>query len=345
MLKRINLTKEKLLKLALLLLVAFLVGYLPTGYYCRFPGRIISLNDRVIYNNKTVENSFHMTTVTSVRASLPILIFGHIAPNVEVVPKSRVIPEGWTSKEYELYSSYLMKNSHNDAKLAIASLLNLEYEEINSSAYILRTIEGSPAYNILSSGDIIVQINDDSINSTNEAREVIKALNPFQEVSMVIKRDEEILTKNLVLASTNDGTAYLGVTIIELDKVVNIKEHLIEIVTGNITGPSAGSMLTMEILNKMGYISIPDGIKVAGTGTINYKGEIGAIGGINQKIVAAHRSGVDIYFMPKVNLKDIYVDYDKYENLTVVPVNYLYEIIDYFQSEAGAYVNKIECEI
>ncbi len=333
---KIRVDKKSIVKFIIVLVVAFLIGYLPTGYYCMFPGNIISLEDRVVLEEVESLNSFHMTTVTTVRASLPVLIFGHLAPNVRVVPEQNVIPPGWTQKEHQRYAAFLMSNSHNDAKLAVAHLLELEYEEINSSAYVLRTVQNSPAEEVLKSGDTILQINKNIINSTNEAREVIRSFEPFEEVELKLKRDDEVIEKMITLGLTDDGRAFLGVTLIEVDKVVNIIDYPLEIKTGNITGPSAGSMITMELLNKMGYIEIPEDLKVAGTGTINYNGEIGSIGGINQKIVAAYRSNVDVYFMPEVNLKDIVIDLSKYENMEIVPVNFLYEIVDYFKELSGS---------
>ena len=40
---------------------------------------------------------------------------------------------------------------------------------------------------------------------------------------------------------------------------------------------------------------------IAGTGTINQSGEVGPIGGISQKIVAADKAGMDIFFAPNEN--------------------------------------------
>ena len=42
------------------------------------------------------------------------------------------------------------------------------------------------------------------------------------------------------------------------------------------------------------------GRKIAGTGTINSDGTVGEIGGIDKKVIAAHRAGATIFFAPYI---------------------------------------------
>ena len=71
-----------------------------------------------------------------------------------------------------------------------------------------------------------------------------------------------------------------------------------------IGGPSAGLMFTLEIYNQLVKEDITKGHEIAGTGTINEKGEVGPIGGISQKVVAAHNAGAEIFFAPNENGKE-----------------------------------------
>ena len=61
-----------------------------------------------------------------------------------------------------------------------------------------------------------------------------------------------------------------------VDPKVKIDSH-------EIGGPSAGLMFTLEIYNQLVDEDLTRGHEIAGTGTINEKGEIGPIGGIQQK--------------------------------------------------------------
>ncbi|MDN5312485.1 MAG: Lon-like protease, partial [Thermoanaerobacteraceae bacterium] len=102
----------------------------------------------------------------------------------------------------------------------------------------------------------------------------------------------------------------------------------IKIDTGEIGGPSAGSMFALEILNQLSPEDLTKGKKIAGTGTISLNGDIGEIGGIQQKVVAAHRDGAEIFFAPEKNAKDA-MEAAKKLGIKVVSVKKLDDILDY----------------
>ncbi|MDR2464749.1 MAG: peptidase, partial [Streptococcaceae bacterium] len=65
-----------------------------------------------------------------------------------------------------------------------------------------------------------------------------------------------------------------------------------------ITGPSGGLILTLETYTKLTQKDIRHGQKIAGTGTMDFVGNVGRIGGIDKKVVSASRLGCDIFFAP-----------------------------------------------
>src|SRR5690625_5386349 len=73
--------------------------------------------------------------------------------------------------------------------------------------------------------------------------------------------------------------------------------------SGNIGGPSAGLMFSLEMYDQLTEEDITKGYKIAGTGEIDYEGNIHRIGGIDKKVVAAHRAGIDLFFAPSENGK------------------------------------------
>ncbi len=77
----------------------------------------------------------------------------------------------------------------------------------------------------------------------------------------------------------------------------------------NIGGPSGGLLQTLAIYNMLVEEDITKGLKIAGTGTINYDGSVGYIGGVEQKIITAYLNKVDVFFIPF--LSDTYT-YDNY---------------------------------
>ncbi len=66
-------------------------------------------------------------------------------------------------------------------------------------------------------------------------------------------------------------------------------------------GPSAGLMFALGIIDKLGPDSLTGGRYIAGTGTITPAGEVGPIGGIPQKLIAAKEKGAVAFLVPAGN--------------------------------------------
>lgn len=107
----------------------------------------------------------------------------------------------------------------------------------------------------------------------------------------------------------------------------------------NIGGPSAGLMFSLEVYNQIVKEDLTKGYKIAGTGTMDAEGNVGQIGGIQHKIVAAHKADVDIFFYPRditeydTNEKEIneQVKEEGYTDIKIVPVSTLKEAIEYLE--------------
>jgi ATP-dependent Lon protease len=67
-------------------------------------------------------------------------------------------------------------------------------------------------------------------------------------------------------------------------------------------GPSAGVALTVAIVSV--FTGRPVRHDVAITGEIDLRGHALPVGGIKEKVLAAHRAGITIVFLPERNLKD-----------------------------------------
>ena len=64
---------------------------------------------------------------------------------------------------------------------------------------------------------------------------------------------------------------------------------------------------------------------IAGTGTISMKGEVGAIGGIRQKMIGAQKAGATLFLAPQSNCDDVVGHVPS--GLTVVPVSTLTQAV------------------
>jgi len=92
-------------------------------------------------------------------------------------------------------------------------------------------------------------------------------------------------------------------------------------------GPSAGIAITTAIVSAL--TKIPVSRKVGMTGEITLRGRVLEIGGIKEKIIAAHRAGLKTIILPKDNKKDLEdVPKEVLKDLKFVFVEHMDEVLD-----------------
>ena len=92
-------------------------------------------------------------------------------------------------------------------------------------------------------------------------------------------------------------------------------------------GPSAGVALTTAIASLLSKRKIDHTIGM--TGEITLRGRVLPLGGLREKSIAAHRSGLKTILIPKENVKDIEdIPQSVLENLKIIPVSTIDEVLD-----------------
>jgi ATP-dependent Lon protease len=93
-------------------------------------------------------------------------------------------------------------------------------------------------------------------------------------------------------------------------------------------GPSAGLTMAMAMISAAS--NRPARNDVAMTGEITLRGNVLPIGGLNEKLLAAQRSGIKTVLIPRENIKDLAEIQEKVkEGLTIVPVETIEEAMKY----------------
>ena len=156
-----------------------------------------------------------------------------------------------------------------------------------------------PADGVLETNDTIVAIDDVPITTAGQAVDAIGAHEPGRHHHPAHRAD---LARGRARASPNDevvtlgarpddaSQALLGVSMGTRDTQFDLPVT-ITIDSQDVGGPSAGLALTLGIIDVMTPGSLSGGKRVAVTGTIDLDGNVGIIGGIQQKTFLASRSG------------------------------------------------------
>jgi ATP-dependent Lon protease len=91
-------------------------------------------------------------------------------------------------------------------------------------------------------------------------------------------------------------------------------------------GPSAGAAMTTALVSAL--TGIPVRADVAMTGEITLRGEVTAIGGLKEKLLAALRGGIKTVIIPEENVKDLAEIPDNVkEGLQIVPVKWIDKVL------------------
>ena len=92
-------------------------------------------------------------------------------------------------------------------------------------------------------------------------------------------------------------------------------------------GPSAGIGMCAALVSAL--TKIPARSSVAMTGEITLRGEVLPIGGLKEKLLAAHRGGIETVLIPADNEKDLAeIPKNIKDKLNIVPVKWIDEVLE-----------------
>ena len=128
------------------------------------------------------------------------------------------------------------------------------------------------------------------------------------------------------------GVGFLGVSI-KTRLVFPDLPAKVTVNSGDIGGPSAGLAFALGILDLMTPGDLTGGQEVAVTGTVDASGAVGAIGGIETKVVAVSRRHVKYFLVPADNADAAKTKAPK--DLQIVPVRTLDDALTFLSSIGG----------
>jgi PDZ domain-containing protein len=219
---------------------------------------------------------------------------GWLDDGIAIVPEDTVYPPGETAQEAEKESAAEMRDSQENATTAALRELDIPVE---ITSFVQDVPEGSPSSGKLDTGDELVAIDGTPVAGGTQLRELITAHEPGDTVQVTVRRDGEERTETITTERAEDDRAIVGITTRdEADYPFTV-----DISLEDVGGPSAGLMFALGIVDKLTPGSLTDGAHIAGTGTIDDTGHVGAIGGITQKMLGAERAGATVFLAPAGN--------------------------------------------
>jgi PDZ domain-containing protein len=221
-----------------------------------------------------------------------------------------------TTKQAEAESSAMMEESQQDA---IAAALNKLGYEVPWHVYVSEVSKDSPSSGKLVASDFIIKINDVEIKEIDQMRALINEAAPSGPLTVSVLRGGKSQTQEITATKNSDGKYRLGILAgYKYDFPVKIKLEL-----GDVGGPSGGMMFALGIIDRLTPGQLTGGKHIAGTGTIDPSGNVGAIGGIRHKLYGAADAGATIFLAPESNCDEVVGHVPS--GLTVVKVKTLSE--------------------
>jgi PDZ domain-containing protein len=199
---------------------------------------------------------------------------------------------------------------------AISAAWSLRTGEITSnSVMITSVIAESPAEMAgIRVGDIIEEITDDQgVRLVVTSLDVISSAVIGSKVTFHVSRKKS-LSDSLIAINMVPYNGRVGV---EVTTVPSQAITGIEISTSKVGGASAGLIFTLAVLDKLTAGDLSGGLKIAGTGTIETNGKVGAVHGVTLKAEAAAAAGSDVFFVPRTNYKQVGI----HDDMEIVPVD------------------------
>lgn len=283
--------------LILLLLIGFIFTYrLP--FYVQQPGSADGLSEMVdVTDGYNSEGEFHLVTVSGFQPTIFDYLIASFLPYRDISPIEDIIPEGTTDEEYQHYQLMLMDGSKNASLVVAYKAANKHVEEKNNGVYVVRIVENMPAEDKLEMGDRIIQVDDIEVMESNDLVDYVQNKIAGDILHITFERDGEILEENVEVKQFTDKDGVgIGIQLVTDIKVEVDPEVFVD--SGSIGGPSAGLMFSLELYNQLVEEDITKGKQIAGTGEIDSKGNVLRIGGVDKKVVAAHKKNMEIFFAP-----------------------------------------------
>ena len=277
-----------------LLLIAFLFNY-KLDYEIYTYGKPINLDSRIeVENSFNSKGDLYLTYVSARPGIIPLILLSYIIPSWDLVSLEGSRIENEDYKEILERGKIDLMTVNN---LAIKNALdeaNINYTEENNSLLVYYVFDNADTN--LKVGDVIKEVNGISISTYEEFTNIINSKEAGEKLFISVISGNKMENKYGIIREEK-GKKIIGIYLVN-DFTIYSNVNISFKYKNSESGSSGGLMSALYIYNAITKNDITKGKKIAGTGTINYDGTIGSIGGVKYKLLGAVRNKSDIFIVP-----------------------------------------------
>lgn len=344
---KFNKTRNKIIGgiFIFVMVVAFFV--MPTGYYLEVPGSAEATSQFVKVDGKhdKKKGDFLLTTVGIVPGSL-FTMLKSMGNDFETIYSKEDLMGDENSQEYFRVQQYYMKSATNNAVQAAYSAAGKPFTKKYLGVYVMEVMDNSKFKGKLQIGDTITSINGYKFKNSDQFIKYVKKQKRDSKVKIDFLRDGKKKSVTDGLVKLKQTKRYgLGITLTDNTEAKGNPPTKIN--AGDIGGPSAGLMFTLQVYSQVTNKDLKNGRTIAGTGTIAPDGTVGPIGGIEKKVYAASQEGATVFFAPDDPVTKLIKKYDPtyvnnyhlakraakkiHTKMKIVPVKNLNDALNYLE--------------
>lgn len=220
-----------------------------------------------------------------------------LSPSNSLYPAELIYAPGISQDAVNSENSAAMTGSQENATAAAFKALNIDFKTALAIASI--PDDGASA-GILKPDDVLLTLDGKAVTGLPMIQAELAA-GKGAPVTLEVLRAGTTKTVTVTPKAGTDGKFLLGISL--QDKFTFPFDVTISL--SNIGGPSAGMIFALGIMDTLTPGNLTGGKDFAGTGTIDPDGNVGAIGGIAQKMIGARDNGANYFLAPAANCSDV----------------------------------------
>ncbi|WP_125607607.1 SepM family pheromone-processing serine protease [Lapidilactobacillus bayanensis] len=280
----------------LVLLIVFFA--LPLPAYIEEPGSAEPLRQFVtVDGKKDTQKGAYMLVTVGIRQATPFgWLTAHFNSFEDILSQQELMGSA-SDETYNQIQDYYMESSINNAIEQAYKLAKQPYQVKYLGIYVMNVIKQSSLAGVVKIGDTITAVDGHHFQSNQGFIDYLKdkGVGTKVKISYQHANQNQVATAKVIKLPQ---TKRHGIGITLTDRTTIKTETPVKINAGAIGGPSAGMMFSLQVYEQLTHGNLRNGRKIAGTGTIAADGTVGAIGGIDKKVVAANNAGATIFLAP-----------------------------------------------